>query len=262
MVTTTDKSALLAFEDSNRQRHLLPMAAFAASLTRVSGVHSFKPPAGAFSLAFRYREKLPPGHVKNSLCKMAVLHHPANVQILDGDSVKPLDQLRRHFVVKMLARSVYYQVAERDFPASLPAILTALYLTRQSPLLSRESRRRLFEMARVGDFFASAECSEARDADVHADSLSGRGSRRGFRYFANYQSVPAVSAPRDSQLLATALNRTGKPHTASPNPGNSQLVAFDRTRPDFLVFLGKGVVSVTALESWEARVLSELQASK
>src|SRR5262249_43932268 len=72
------KSALLAFVNANCQGHLLSVAAIAASLTRVPGIHSFKRPAGAFSLAFRYREKLPPGHVKNGLCKMAVLHHPAN----------------------------------------------------------------------------------------------------------------------------------------------------------------------------------------
>jgi hypothetical protein len=181
MVTATDKSALLAFEDTNRQRHLLPVAAIAASLTRVSGVHSFKRPAGAFSLAFRYREELPPCHVKNGLCKTVVFHHPANVQILDGDSVKPFHQLRRYFVVKMLARSVYSQVAECDFPA----IVTALDLARQSPLLSLELRRRLFDMARVGDFFAGRERREARDADIHADSFSGFRERRGFLYFAN-----------------------------------------------------------------------------
>src|SRR5262249_38251781 len=86
MITITDKSALLAFVNSNRQGHLLFVTAIAASLTRVSRVHSFKRPAGAFSLAFRYCEELPPGYVKNSLCKMAVLHHPANVQIFVGIS--------------------------------------------------------------------------------------------------------------------------------------------------------------------------------
>ena len=99
MITVTDKSALLAFVNANRQGHLLPMAAFAASLTRVSGVHSFKLPASVFSFAFRYCEKLPPGHVKNSLCKIAVPHHPANLQVFDGDPVKAFDQFRRLFVV-------------------------------------------------------------------------------------------------------------------------------------------------------------------
>jgi hypothetical protein len=154
MITVTDKSALLAFVNANRQGHLLPMATFAASLTRVSGVHSFKPPASVFSFAFRYCEKLPPGHVKNCLCKIAVPHHPANLQVFDGDPVKAFDQFRRFFVVKMFARSLHSQVSERDFAASLPAILTAFYLAGQAPLLSRKLLRRLFEMARVGDLFA------------------------------------------------------------------------------------------------------------
>src|SRR5215471_2792778 len=118
MVTTTHKSALLAFVNANRQRHLLSVAAVTASLTCVHGIHSFKRPAGAFSLAFRYCEELPPGYVKNAFCEMVILHHPSNVQILDGDPVKAIDQLRRHFVVKMLARPLYPQMSERDFPAS------------------------------------------------------------------------------------------------------------------------------------------------
>ncbi|HEY7180374.1 MAG TPA: hypothetical protein VIC84_03095, partial [Blastocatellia bacterium] len=69
---------------------------------------------------------------------MAVLHHPANVQVFDGDPVKALDQLCRLFVVKMFARSLHSQVSERDFAASLPAILTALYLAGEAPLLSRK----------------------------------------------------------------------------------------------------------------------------
>jgi len=122
MITVTDKSALLAFVNANRQGHLLPIAAVAASLTRVSGVHSFKRPASVLSFAFRYCEKLAPCHVKNGLRKTVVLHHPANLQVFDGDPVKAFDQFRRFFVVKMLARSPHSQVSERDFAASLPAI--------------------------------------------------------------------------------------------------------------------------------------------
>jgi hypothetical protein len=155
MISVTDKPALFAFVNTNRQGNLLPVAAIAASLTRVSGVDSFKRPASVLSFAFRYCEKLPPGHVKNGLCKMAVLHHPANVQIFDGDPVKTMRQFRRLFVVKMFARSLYPQVPERDFPASFPAVLTALYLAGQSSLLSRKLIGRLFEMAGVGDLFAS-----------------------------------------------------------------------------------------------------------
>jgi len=88
MVTVCYKPTLLAFVNAKRQRHLLPVAAIAASLTRVSGVPSFKRPASVFSFAFRYLEKLAPGNVKNGLCETGILHHPANVQIFDGDPVE------------------------------------------------------------------------------------------------------------------------------------------------------------------------------
>src|SRR5262245_56353332 len=262
MITVTDKSALLAFVDANRQWHLLPVAAVAASLTRVSGRHSFKCPAGAFSLAFRYCEKLPPGHVKNGLCKMAVLHHRANVQVFHGDPVEAFDQLRRFFMVKMLARALYPQVPERDFATSLPAILTALYFAGQAPLLSRKLVSRLIEMARVCDLFASREGRKTLNADIHSDSLSGFGERRGFRYFANQQSMPAIGAPGDSQLLAAAFHRAAKSYAASPHARNSQLIAIDGARSHFLVFLRESVIAVTALESGKPRVLSALQAPK
>jgi hypothetical protein len=125
MVTITDKAALLAFVNTYRQGHLLPVTAIAASLTRVSGIHSLKRPAGAFSLAFRYYEKLSLGHVKNGLCETVVLDHPANVQIFDSDPVEALDQISRHFVVKLFARSLYPQVPERYSTASFTTILAA-----------------------------------------------------------------------------------------------------------------------------------------
>ena len=260
MITTTDKSALLAFVNSNRQGHLLFVTAVAASLTRVSRVHSFKRPAGAFSLAFRYCEKLPPGHVKNGLCKTVVFHHPSNVQVFDGDPVKALDQFRRLFVVKMFARPLDSQVSERDFAASLPAILTALYLAGQPLLLSRKLARRLFEMARVGDLFAGRERRKTLNADIHADSLTGWRKRRRFRHLAYQQHVPTISATRNSQLLTTAFDGPAKSYAASPDAGDCQLIALDGAGSHFLVFLRESVIAVTTLESGKPRFLSGLQA--
>src|SRR5262245_42754491 len=99
MITTTDKSALLAFVNSNRQWHLLPVSAIAANLTRVSRVHSFKPPASVFSFAFRHREKASPGHVADCLREAMVFHHPADVQILDRYRVKSSDKISRNLMV-------------------------------------------------------------------------------------------------------------------------------------------------------------------
>ena len=91
MITAYYKSALIAFVYSNSERHLLPVAAIAASLTRVSRVRSFKRPASVLSFAFRYREKASPGHVADRLREAMVFHHPSNVQILDCDRVESPD---------------------------------------------------------------------------------------------------------------------------------------------------------------------------
>src|SRR5262245_57458581 len=118
MITSAYKSAFLAFEGSNRQRYFLSMPAIAASLTRISGISSFKRPSSIFSFVVRYLEKLAPGYVKNCFCKTMILHHRANIQILDSDPVKAFDQIHGYFMVKMSARSLYSQISKRDFRSS------------------------------------------------------------------------------------------------------------------------------------------------
>src|SRR5262252_8614505 len=76
MITTTDTSALLTFVNSNRQGRLLPVAAFATILARVSWINSFKHTPGAFSLGLCHPEKVPPGHIADRLREMAVFQHP------------------------------------------------------------------------------------------------------------------------------------------------------------------------------------------
>src|SRR5215470_6217338 len=115
MIATYYKSAPGAFVDTNRERHLLPVAAPAANLARVFWVYSFKRPASVLSFAFRYREKASPGHVADRLCEMVVFHHPANVQILDRDRIKSSDKISRNLVVKILPAARHFQMRPGDF---------------------------------------------------------------------------------------------------------------------------------------------------
>src|SRR5690242_16500923 len=110
MITTTDKSALITFVNSNRQGHLLPVTAIATNLARVSWINSFKHTPGAFSLGLCHPEKVTPGHIADCLREMVVFQHPANVQILDRDRVKSSDKIGRYLVVKIIATTRYFQV--------------------------------------------------------------------------------------------------------------------------------------------------------
>jgi len=114
MITADYKSTPGAFVYTNGQWHLLPLAAFAAYLARVSWVHSFKPPASVFSFAFRYREKASPGHVADCSGEMAILHHPADLQIFDSDRVKSSDQISRYLMVKIVAERCARDLVARD----------------------------------------------------------------------------------------------------------------------------------------------------
>src|SRR5215475_15019578 len=110
MIATYYISTPGAFVDTNGERHILPVAAIAANLTRVSWVHSFKRPASVLSFAFRYCEKASPGHVADGLREVMVFHHPSNVQIFDRDSVKSSYKIGRYLVVKILATARYFQM--------------------------------------------------------------------------------------------------------------------------------------------------------
>src|SRR5215813_6168105 len=262
MIATYYKSAPGAFVDTNGERHLLPVTAIAANLTRVSWVHSFKRPASVFSFAFRYREKASPGHVADCLREMAVFHHPANVQILDRDRVESPDKVGRNLMVKIIATARYFQVRFGDSDSLPGAALRSFFLARKPSLLSLQIIHRVLEMARILDLFAGRERGETGDADIHANRLSGRRQWRRFRYLANNQRIPAVDATSYSKLFALSFNRAGEPDATGPHTGNREFVAFDRAGTNLLVFLREGVIAVFALESGKAGLLSILDTSK
>jgi hypothetical protein len=157
MITTTDKSALLTFVNSNRQGHFLLVAAIAANLTRVSWVHSFKRPASVFSFAFRYLEKPSPGHVADCLREARVFHHPSNVQIFNCDHVKSSYKIGRYLVLKIIATARYFQVRLGDYDSLFGAPLRSHFLARKPPLLSLQLLQRVLEMARILDALESGE---------------------------------------------------------------------------------------------------------
>ena len=262
MITAYYKSALATFVNTNRKRHLLPVAAVAANLARVSWVYSFKRPASVSSFAFRHREKAPPGHIADCSGETAILDHPANVQIFDPDRVKSSDQIGRYLMVKIFATARHFQMRFGDFDSLLRAPLRPLLSARKSPLLPLQVVQRAIEMARIVDLFAVRECGETANADIYANGLSGR--RQGFRFghLTNKQSIPAINTARDPKLFALSFNRAGEPDATCADTGNREFVAFDRARPNLLVLLRESVIPFLALESGESRFLSILNASK
>src|SRR5215475_3646770 len=262
MITAYYKSTPGAFVDTNGERHLLPVAAIAANLTRVSGVHSFKRPASIFSFAFRYREKASPGHVADCLRETAVFHHPADVQIFNCDRVKTSCKIGRYLMVKILATARHLQMRPGDFDPLFGAPLRSFFLARKPSLSPLQIIHRVLEMARILDLFAGRERGETGDADIHANRLPGPRQWRRFRRLADNQRIPAVNAACDPKLFALSFDLAGKPDATGSNAGNREFVAFDWAGTNLLVFLREGVIAVFALESGKARLLSVLDTSK
>ena len=262
MVTSYYNPALTAFVDTNGERHFLSVTAPAANLARVSWRDSFKRPASVFSFAFRHREKASPGYIADCLGEMAIPDHPANVQIFDRDRVKASDQIGRNLVVEILATARDFQVRFGDFDSLLRTPFRSLLFARKPPLLSLQIIHRVLKAPRILDLFAVRECGESGNADIYADSLSGRRQGFRFRHLTDQKRIPTINAARDPKLFALPFNRAGEPHTTASNSGNCELVSLDRARSDFLVFLREGVIAVFALESRKAWAPSALNALK
>jgi hypothetical protein len=259
MITAHYSAALAAFINAHGKWHLLPVAAIAANLARVSWINSFKRPASVLSFAFRHSEKAPPSYIAYSSGEMAILDHPAYVQIFDSDRVKTSDQIGRYLMVKIFSTARYSQMRFGDFDSLLRPPFRSLLSARKSPLLPLQIVHRAFEMARVLDLFAVRECGETANADIHTNGLSGRRHWLRFGRLANNQSIPAVNTARDPKLFALSFNRTGETDAATTNAWDYEFVAFERARPDAFIFLRKRMIPIFALESRKARLFSVLK---
>jgi hypothetical protein len=99
-----------------------------------------------------------------------ILDHALDVQVFNGDCVKLLDQSGRCSVVKMLARSCYRQMCQRDFLFSFSSIRgTFLFLT-QASLLFRQVFSCVFDETRIFNLAAIAQRGERGQACVAADA--------------------------------------------------------------------------------------------
>jgi hypothetical protein len=148
------------------------------------------------------------------------------------------------------------------FDSLLRAPLRSLLSARKSLLLSLQIVQRALEMARILDLFAVRERGETANADIDSNGLSGRLQWLRFERLTNNQRVPAVNTASDPKLFALSFNRAGEPDATCADAGDRKFVAFDRARPNLLVFLGESVISVFALKSGESRFLSIPNAPK
>jgi len=149
-----------------------------------------------------------------------------------------------------------------DFDPLLRATLRSFLSARESPLLSLQVVQRAPEMARILDLFAVRERGETANADIHTDGPSSRRHWLGFGRLAYKQSIPAVDTASDPKLFALSFNRAGEPDATGSDAGDRKFVAFDRARPNILVFLRESVIAVFALVSGESWFLSIPNASE
>lgn len=256
MVTINNNLAGLAFVNTNRQWHFLPVTTMRAILRCVTWIHFLKLTASIFSFAFEYSEEGRPCNIRDCFGKVMVFDHPFDVQVFDGDYVKLLDKLRRFFVVKIFARSADLQVSERDFLPGFSAIGGAFLLARKSTLKFGQILRSVGQMARVFYMLAIAQRGETLNPNINANIKTSLWQRFRLRQFADQQNIPAISAARNSQLLNFAFDWTAQANPTRANTGNGQLVATQRASSPCFKFLTEGMVAVTPFEARESGLAS------
>ncbi len=90
------------------------------------------------ALVFQLAGHLGHGGVRDGLVQTAVLLHPTDVQVLDGDGLALAHRIRRGLVDGILALVGYPLMDERYLPLLLLPSLGPLLLAGQAPLLPGE----------------------------------------------------------------------------------------------------------------------------
>lgn len=252
VIAILNMATRFAFKSTNRERHLLSMPAFAASLRSVARVYSMKLPSSVFSFGLSDRKELAPCYVGNTFGEMVVFDHPLDVQRLDCNHVEVLNQSATNFVVEVPARVRHSFMYPRNYVSGLCSVRATSLLSRETALRLRETMRVLRQMVRVADLAAVAECRKVGETNVDPHALTCRGQRPRARDIAHEQGIPTARPARNAELLDLAFNWTRETNTARTHAGDCQTVAVKRAFSPRLKFLVDRIVAVASFESWKS----------
>ncbi len=236
------------------------ISALGAILRRVGRIHFDYLTAGAFSLARKDRNELTPSGVTDALGEMMIFHHPAHVQVFDGDRIELSHDIERRLVVKV-----------RTLALNLPMFLPKQFdrLTSAVTSLIRSARdcapgRLQFSFGyavvfRVLNYFTRAQRGKVLNADIDAKVVTGLRKESGLILFDGEDHRPAIRLTFNRAGLACSFHRTRKPDATRSYFGEMELVAFE---PETALGIGERIVSRRGLESWIAWRLSIFHAAE
>jgi hypothetical protein len=195
------------FIHSITERHLLTMTTTAAILTAVGWIDFDKLSASFCRFARELTKESTPRRVGNTLGEARLVHHSIDIQILNTDDAKSIDNLSRLLVNKIATLEIDSFMKARHHFASLRSLKRSNLLFRQFALGFCHSLFFLAKKALVFNAFIIRQMSKRFESDIKSDRFR-RFKQRFCLYFTREGSVPLAgyTAP-DGQSLDVAFNR-------------------------------------------------------
>ena len=168
------RAATWARPITNRQRHLvLDMAAGRTGLAAGKpAVNPFNVLSIPFGLFFKHSDGLPDARIAQRAGNVVVLQHPAQVEVLDVDCVKPLHHASAEFVQRISSTigNLFMHLGNvlLDVRTTLAAFLAACHLF----LIERQTFLPKRAMLRVRHLLASIQRSQPVDTKINTDRIA------------------------------------------------------------------------------------------
>jgi hypothetical protein len=172
--------------------------ATAALLACTPRIHSHHRDTGTFGLVSQDRQEAAPCGVRDCPAEPVVPDHSANVQAFHRDQAVATDQVQRSFVVMLSPLIGDVGMKNTNDLDGLASIRAALLLAADGALSTTQSRKFLFEEARVLDNLTVGSGKEVFESHVNAD---GRQDTR-----LNVH-VAEVTGQNDEPLVTLTLER-------------------------------------------------------
>jgi len=244
-----------------REGHLVPVSTLATGLARIGRVNFHQSSASFFRFARHLREKRRPGGVCNTLSKTMIMDHAIDVEILNTDHAKGIDNLSALLVGEILStpRDTFINTSNRL------AVLTAFRRTfGEFGVFALDfCQGFLFHTkeTRIFDFLSIREGGKGLQAYIDSDALGILWQTLRFSLTGETRIPFAGAALADRTGLGGTLEASMQNNLDMSHLRNKKFAVFERAAT-WDLRKGERVVSVAPLKPGVSRIFTGFAASK
>ena len=226
------------------------------------GVYLDKLAPSFFRFGSKTVKEFTPASIADALGETMVLDHSSDVQIFNADHAKPIDDLTRLLVCKVMAVVGNTLVNASDNLSGFASWQTALWQRGEFAL--RLGKRFLFysKESGIGYLVACRQSGKAGQSDIDSNrTLRVSTPRVRYNLLTRERSEPFAVRPHDRASLGTSLNRAMKCNLNLANFGHNQIARFDYAATRYLRKRYR-VITIIAAKAWVAGFESSLHSAK